>query len=59
MVRNLKYLIKHLNRTIMPRNHEADMNNSNSGTSGTNDTYQQNQDNRADQLNPNNDKYQD
>ena len=45
-----------LKSIIMPRNHEADMSNSNSGTSGTNETYQQNQDNRADQLNPNNDK---
>lgn len=56
MVRNLYYYKKSKNIIIMPRNHEADMSNSNSGTSGTNETYQQNQDNRADQLNPNNDK---
>ena len=34
-------------------NHEADIENANSGTSGTNETYQQAQDNHANQLNPN------
>lgn len=42
----------------MPKNHNADISNSNSGTSGTNSTYQDAQDNHADQLNPNNDKYE-
>lgn len=42
----------------MARNHEADMSNSNEGTNGYNETYQQNMDNHADQLNPNNDKYE-
>lgn len=38
--------------------HKSDMSNANDGTSGTNETYQQNVDNRADQLNPNNERYQ-
>jgi len=42
----------------MPENHEADISNANEGTSGTNSTYQDAQDNRADQLNPNNEEYQ-
>ena len=37
---------------IMPRNHEADICNPN------NEAYQEALDNRAYQLNPNNDKYQ-
>jgi len=41
----------------MDKNHEADISNANSGTSGTNDTHQNALDNRANQLNPNNDEY--
>ncbi|EIV8674570.1 alpha-amylase [Vibrio parahaemolyticus] len=39
-------------------NHKADQANSNKGTSGTNTTHQKAVDNRANQLNPNNTRYQ-
>ncbi len=39
-------------------NHKANQANSNKGTSGHNTTYQKAQDNRANQLNPNNSRYQ-
>lgn len=41
----------------MSKNHKADSHNANAGTSGTNDTYQSQLDNRANQLNPNNEEY--
>jgi len=40
------------------RDHKANQANSNKGTSGNNDAYQKAQDNRANQLNPNNLRYQ-
>ena len=41
----------------MSKNHKADSHNANEGTSATNDTYQSQLDNRANQLNPNNEEY--
>ncbi len=38
--------------------HKANQANSNKGTSGHNSAYQKAQDNRANQLNPNNSRYQ-
>lgn len=39
-------------------NHKSDQSNENRGTSGTNKTFQKVQDNRSQQLNPNNPRYQ-
>ncbi|EKO3808753.1 alpha-amylase [Vibrio panuliri] len=39
-------------------NHKADQSNANKGTSGHNSTYQKAQNNRANQMNPNNSRYQ-
>ncbi|MEZ9626937.1 alpha-amylase [Aliivibrio fischeri] len=39
-------------------NHKANQNNSNKGTSGTNHSYQKVVDNRSNQLNPNNSRFQ-
>ncbi|MCI7186658.1 MAG: hypothetical protein MR995_00655 [Fusobacterium mortiferum] len=42
----------------MAKNHQADIKNANKGTTGTNSTYQKAMDNRSNQLNPNNVRYQ-
>ncbi|EHA1082301.1 hypothetical protein [Photobacterium leiognathi] len=39
-------------------NHKANQSNSNKGTSGTNSSYQKVLDNRSNQLNPNNSRFQ-
>ncbi|GIU30795.1 hypothetical protein TUM4644_30040 [Shewanella colwelliana] len=39
-------------------NHKANQLNDNKGTTGTNPAYQQTQNNRSNQLNPNNPRYQ-
>ncbi|WP_345889195.1 hypothetical protein [Shewanella algae] len=39
-------------------NHKANQSNANKGTSGTNHAHQQMLNNRANQLNPNNSRYQ-
>ena len=39
-------------------NHKANQGNGNKGTPGHNTTYQKAQDNRVNQLNPNNSRYQ-
>lgn len=39
--------------------HKSDQSNANKGSSGTSNTYQKVLDNRSQQLNPNNSRYQD